>query len=78
MRVRLRPRAVLGGLVALWIAVLVLGFISQATELFGAHSGVVALLLLALAAAGFVLIGGVGMLLIYRGLDGRSKPRSDS
>jgi uncharacterized membrane protein len=56
----------------------VLGFVSQATELFGAHSSVLALLLLALAAVGFVLIGAVGMWLVVRGLDGRSDSGGDA
>lgn len=78
MRARRGSRAALAGLLALWIAVLVLGFVSQTTELFGAHDGALALLLLALAGAGFVLIGGVGMSLIYRALDEHpSKPGGD-
>jgi putative Mn2+ efflux pump MntP len=78
MRVRRGRRALVGGLIGLWITVFVLGFVSQATELFGAHSSVLALLLLALAAVGFVLIGAVGMWLVVRGLDGRSDSRGDA
>ena len=56
-------------LVPLWIAVLVLGFVAQTTELFGTRNGILAWLLLGVAALGFIVIGSVGIWLVVRGLD---------
>ncbi len=61
--------AIIRLLVALWIAVLALGFVAQTTELFGTRNGPLAWLLLGVAALGFILIGSVGIWLVVRGLD---------
>lgn len=66
---RLSRGAIVGVLGALWIAVLVLGFVAQATELFGVRRGTLAFLLLGLAALGFILIGSVGVWLTLGGVD---------
>ncbi len=62
-------RVIVKALVALWVAVLVLGFVAQTTELFGARNGGLAWLLLGLAALGFLAIGSAGIWLVLRGLD---------
>jgi hypothetical protein len=66
---RLSRGAIVGALVALWIAVLVLGFAAQATELFGVRRDALAFLLLGVAALGFILIGSVGVWLTLGGGD---------
>jgi hypothetical protein len=68
-QVRSRRRAILVATAALWIALLVLGFVAQVTKLFGAHGDAVTLGLLGLAAAGFILMGAAGMWLVMRGFD---------
>jgi hypothetical protein len=69
---RIGRGAIVGALVALWIAVLVLGFVAQTTELFGVRRGAFAFLLLGVAALGFVLIGSVGVWLTLGGVDEHS------
>ncbi|MGO9488893.1 MAG: hypothetical protein ACLQBB_07680 [Solirubrobacteraceae bacterium] len=54
---------------ALWIGLLVLGFVAQTTELFGVRPAALAFLLLAVAALGFILIGCVGVWLTLGGVD---------
>jgi hypothetical protein len=69
---RLSRGAIVGALVALWIGLLVLGFVAQTTELFGVRRGALAFLLLGVAALGFILIGSVGVWLTLGGVDGHS------
>lgn len=68
--------AIVAALVVLWIAVLVLGFVAQTTELFGMRRGAVAFLLLGVAAVGFILIGFIGMWLTFDGVDEPGKSSS--
>lgn len=63
-----RREVVLGGLVTLWLAVLVLGFVAQTTELFGASNGSLALLLLGVAGLGFIVLGCAGIWLVVHEL----------
>ena len=56
-------------LVVLWLAILVFGFVAQATELFGARGSALALALMGLAAAGFIAVGSIGVWLVIRGID---------
>jgi len=68
--VQLPARAVLVVLVVLWVCALVLGFVTQTTELFGARDGTVALALLGVACVGFLAIGAIGIWLVLRWLAG--------
>ncbi len=68
--------AIVGGLAVLWVAVLVLGFVAQTTELFGVRRGALAFLLLGVAALGFILIGSVGVWLTLGGVDEHGKSSS--
>lgn len=56
-------------LVALWLAILVVGFVAQTTELFGREHGVLAWSLLGIAAIGFIVVGAGAMWLVVRALD---------
>ena len=67
-----RRRNVLKAVAGLWVAIFVLGFAAQATELFGAGSGIAGWLLQGTAAVGFVLLGAAGIWLVVSGLDGHA------
>ncbi len=64
---RERRRAILIALVALWVVALVMRFV-ETTGVFGTRGGVLGWVLLALAALGFILIGALGMWLIFDAL----------
>jgi putative Mn2+ efflux pump MntP len=65
---RTPTRPVLVTLAVLWLCALVLGFVTQTTELFGARGSALSMTLLGVASVGFVTIGALGCWIVLRWL----------